>query len=195
VTVDASLREQVRALEEMLRTNPVIADLLRRVPQLGLPGWYLGAGCVSGTVWSVLHGFDPGRGVKDYDVVYFDPADLSAEAEARTEHAVTELVREHGIEVDVTNEARVHTWYGERFGRAIDPYTSVEHAISTWPTTASSVGVRSDETGFVVCAPYGLRDLLAMVVRPNKAIVDRGVYEAKAARWAATWPRLVVLPW
>jgi hypothetical protein len=54
--------------------------------------------------------------------------------------------------------------------------------------------VRQDD-GFAVCAPYGLTDLFGMVVRPNKVIVPRAVYEAKAARWAAVWPKLTVLAW
>jgi hypothetical protein len=46
-----------------------------------------------------------------------------------------------------------------------------------------------------VFAPFGLSDLLGMVARPNKAIVSRGVYEEKVARWSARWPRLRVVPW
>jgi hypothetical protein len=34
-----------------------------------------------------------------------------------------------------------------------------------------------------------------MVVRPNKAIVDQAVYEAKAQRWVEIWPKLSVSPW
>jgi hypothetical protein len=34
-----------------------------------------------------------------------------------------------------------------------------------------------------------------MVIRPNKAIIDRTVYEAKAARWAKAWPKLSVVAW
>jgi hypothetical protein len=72
---------------------------------------------------------------------------------------------------------------------------STEHAISTWPTTAPSIGVRYQVDMFVVCAPFGLTDLFAMVVRPNRALIDQAIYEAKTARWATLWPRLSVLPW
>ena len=45
------------------------------------------------------------------------------------------------------------------FGRAIEPYRSCEDAIATWPTTASSVGVRLEPGGhFTLCAPFGLDD-------------------------------------
>jgi hypothetical protein len=192
---DAPLQEQVLALEGALATNPVVSAILQRVPQLGLADWYLGAGGVTGTVWNVLHGFDPTHGIKDYDLVYFDPRDLSADGEAATERLAREIVSDVHVELDVTNEARVHLWYPKRFGPTIPPYRSTGHAISTWPTTASSIGVRVHRDSLVVCAPFGLRDLFAMVVRPNKAIINEHVYNDKASRWADHWPRLRVLPW
>jgi hypothetical protein len=192
---DARLDQQVMALEAALATNPIASAILERLPRLELPGWYLGAGGVTGTEWNVLHGFAPTHGIKDYDVAYFDPADLSVDKEAATERRAREIMADTGDALDVTNEARVHLWYPERFGRTIPPYRSTEHAISTWPTTASSIGVRVDGSSLVVCAPFGLRDLFAMVVRPDKAITDEHVYNDKASRWAAQWPRLQVLPW
>lgn len=192
---DASLAEQVMALEGALATNPVVSAILQHIPRLGLAGWYLGAGGVTGTVWNVLHGFDPTYGIKDYDLVYFDSDDLSADGETATERRVRETVADVDVELDVTNEARVHLWYPQRFGRTIPPYRSTEHAISTWPTTASSIGVRHDGSSLVVCAPFGLHDLFAMVVRPNKALIDEHIYNDKASRWANHWPRLRIVPW
>jgi uncharacterized protein len=192
---DADLGRQVAGLELAVRTNPFVEAIIGGAGSLGLPGWYLGAGCITNTLWNLLHGFDPVTGVKDYDLVYFDDGDLTAEAEQAMETKAQGLFRELGVQLDVTNEARVHLWYESRFGRPLPPYRSTEHAIRTWPTTASSVGVRRDAAGFRVCAPFGLRDLFAMVVRPNKTVVTRAVYEAKVARWSALWPRLTVVPW
>ena len=48
---------------------------------------------------------------------------------------------------------------------------------------------------FEVCAPFGLTDLFAMVVRPNVTLVSQATYEAKAERWRQIWPGLTVLPW
>ncbi len=179
-------------LEAALAGNPLITAILHRAEQLALPSWFLGAGAVAQTVWNHLHDYPRDRAIKDYDLVYFDPDDLSAAAEQEHEDRFADL----DGPVDVTNEARVHLWYPARFGRTIAPYRSVEHAIGTWPTTATSIGVRREPDGtFRVCAPFGLADLYGMVVRPNKAPVDRAVYEDKARRWASVWPRLTVVPW
>jgi hypothetical protein len=189
------LAHQVRALESMVRSNPVVAAVLDQVPALNLGSWYIGAGAVAGTVWNHLHGFAPTHGIKDYDVVYFDADDLSEPAEKAVEAQVTGLLGGKGAAVDVTNEARVHTWYEQRFGRPLRPYRSAEHAIATWPTTATSIGVRCDGREFVVCAPFGLADLFAMVVRANTTLVEESVYQAKAERWCRTWPQVTALPW
>lgn len=191
----APLHCQVRHLEDALRKNPIAQALLSRGAELALPNWYLGAGAVAQTVWNLLHGFHPTSGIKDYDLVYFDPSDLSAEAEKRINEEVTAHLSFINAKIDVKNEARVHLWYPERYGRDIEPYQSTEDAIATWPTTAGSVGVRQETERFVVCAPFGLADLFGMTVRPNKAIITRDIYEEKANRWAALWPRLQVISW
>ena len=162
---------------------------------MGLPGWYFGAGGVAQTVWNVRHGYEATAGIKDYDLAYFDPDDLSMEGEARNERDVAARLADLGIVVDVKNQARVHLWYSDRFGSHVGPYVSTEDAIATWPTTASSVGVRVTSDGLVVCAPFGLTDLIGMVARPNKTIVTRDVYEDKTRRWASRWPRLRIIPW
>jgi hypothetical protein len=178
-----------------MQGNRIATALLDRAAHLLLPDWYLGAGCIAQTIWNQLHGLDAEEGIKDYDLVYFDPTDLSVEGERAAEARVEERCADLSVTLDVKNEARVHLWYGKRFGRTIEPYRSSEHAISTWPTTASSVGVRIEDGRLAVCAPFGLRDVFAMVARPNKAIVSRDVYEEKVARWATRWPRLTIIPW
>jgi len=192
---DFPLARQIEYLQHALTLNPVAEAVLVLAGEMHLPGWYLGAGAVAQTVWNLRHGFAPAEGMKDYDLVYFDPDDLSAESERRLEAQVAQQLSKFGVLADVHNEARVHLWYEKRFGRYLDPYRSTEEAISTWPTTASSVGVRRDRAGYVVCAPFGLSDLLAMVARPNKAKVSREIYEQKVARWQAIWPKLRVIPW
>lgn len=191
--LDPVLQQQ---LEEMLRKNGAVWEILSRVPRLQLPDWYLGAGCIAQTVWNELHGFGPTTNIKDYDLVYFDPSDLSREAEeTRAGDARTLLVNIPG-ELDVANEARVHIWYPEHFGYAIAPYSSVEDGIASWPTTATAIGVRMEPDGQVTTyAPFGPEDLFGLILRPNKRQITKAISDEKAQRWSACWPRLTVVPW
>lgn len=184
-----------RDLETVLRANPVCAAILDGAGTLGLPDWYLGAGAVAQTVWDNAHGRSPRAGIADYDLVYFDAEDLSEEAEKAAEAATVSSFGRFGVRIDVTNEARAHLWYEHKFGVKLEPYASVEAAIATWPTTASSIGVATRDGRFSVHAPFGTDDLWALIVRPNKTLVTRGAYEAKVARWTAIWPRLTIVPW
>jgi hypothetical protein len=46
-----------------------------------------------------------------------------------------------------------------------------------------------------VYAPHGYDDRFRLIVRPNRRLAPRHVYETKTARWQAQWPELTVLPW
>jgi hypothetical protein len=184
-----------RDTEELLRSNPVCAAILDGADSLGLPNWYLGAGAIAQTIWNDAHTYPPDHGIADYDLVYFDPADLSAESEHAAERAAHAAFGQSGVRIDVTNEARVHLWYEQKFGVKLEPYQSAEAAIATWPTTATSIGATNRAGRFELYAPFGTSDLLNLIVRPNKTQVTRQVYEAKVARWSAIWPRLTIIPW
>lgn len=86
-------------------------------------------------------------------------------------------------------------WYPRTFGYRIEPYRSTAQAINTWPTTASAVGVRLIDDELEVCAPFGLGDLVALVVRPNRVQITEQIYDSKMRRWGERWPLLTVLPW
>jgi hypothetical protein len=191
----SALPGQVDALRALLRRNAAIGAILHGASTLGLPQWYLGAGCLAQTVWNVLSGVPAAQNILDYDLVYFDAADLSDEAEARQVRRAAALFGAQGVRVDLKNQARVHLWYESRFGRAIAPYGSTRDAIDCWPTTATAVAIRTLEDGLDLYAPFGVDDLLAMTVRPNRRQITRDVYLAKVRRWQACWPALTIVPW
>lgn len=186
---DRPIEEQLRVLEEVVRENAVMMRLLESLE----PGHWTGAGAILGTVWNAIHGNEPTAHLKDFDIVYFDPEDLSARSQAKVQSDIEQLAL--GFPIDVVNAARVHLWYEDEFGKAIEPFSNVAESVATWPTFAASVVVRLDGDRFDVIAPYGLHDLFAMWIRPNKALISREVYEAKAVRWSACWPKSTVWPW
>jgi hypothetical protein len=105
------------------------------------------------------------------------------------------LFADLGLWIDVKNEARVHLWYAEKFGNVLTPYVSTSDAITTFPTTATAVGVQPRADGLHVFAPYGLSDLLGLIVRPNKKQITQAIYDAKVKKWQAKWPDLRVVAW
>jgi hypothetical protein len=181
------------ALLSVLRQQPRLVRLLDALVAEPLPDWYVGAGIIYQTWWNHRTGRPLDAWIEDIDLVYFDPTDLSAEAEADIQARLAHLTAP--LPLDVSNQARVHRWYPAVFGREIPPYTSTADAIATWPTTASSVGLTVRDGELWLLAPLGLDDLLGMIARPNKRLIPRAVFEGKVSRWRRCWPELTVIPW
>lgn len=192
---ELSIDTQVREFRRIVSLNPIVSQILQRMPDLQLPDCWLTAGALFQTVWNVLSDRDPRAGILDYDVNYFDASDLTWEGEDRAISAAARTLAGIDAEVQIRNEARVHLWYEEKFGVACPPYRSTRHAISTFPSCSSCLGVRVIEGKFDVYAPFGLTDLFRMTTRPNPVLAPAEVYTAKTRRWAAEWPRLTVLAW
>ncbi len=72
-------------LESLLRQSPILQTIFERWDDVHLPDAWLVAGAVAQTVWNIKHQRDPGAGIKDIDIVYFDAGDLSAEGEVAQE--------------------------------------------------------------------------------------------------------------
>jgi len=187
--------ERLVLLTELVKSDPTLNAILSRADQLNLPNWYLGASCITQVVWNYISGTKPSY-ESDYDLVYFDDRDLSKEAEEKVDQRSKALFNDLGVNIEITNEARVHLWYKEEFGKDISAYTSTEEAIDSWPTTSNAIGVRYSPDGkFEVYAPYGTEDLFNLELRPNKKMVTEEMFKRKVQKWTKFWPDLKVIAW
>ena len=186
---------QERQLRDILFESPIIAGIMARFNEIELPNAHLCAGCITQSIWNALTGRAPDHGIEDIDLIYFDAEDLSEDAEATNARRITDLFADIDRPFDVKNEARVHCWYEAKFGKPLAPYSSIPDAVASFPTTATSLAVRPLGEDIGIVAPFGLSDLFARIVRPNKLLVTQSVYEAKIERWRRYWPELIYLPW
>lgn len=180
-------------LERHLRASPKVMSVLEAVREADLPDWRLFAGAVYQTVWNGLTVRPPDQGIRDYDIGYFD-ADLSEAAEAACREKVLALVPEPlRPSVEVVNQARVHLWFQQQFGRPYAPLTDSDDALRRSLFTAHAVGVRLETDGsLTIAAPYGLGDIFDMVLRPNPELAVVAAYEEKKREALARWPELVM---
>ena len=188
------IETQRQILWKIVSENKVLYQVIKEVQTFGYENAYVGAGCICQTVWNYQNGLEPMYGISDIDIVYFD-TDLSYEKEDSVIQQVTRRFAGLPVAIDVINEARVHLWITERFGYFIEPYTSVEDAIDTWPTTASAVAVKMKGDVFSVYAPYGLNDMFGQIIRPNKVQITKETYLAKCRKWKAKWESLQIVEW
>lgn len=182
---------------EIVLADPTVCAVLHRAPALGVDDWWLTAGVLFQAVWNAVTGRPPGTGVRDADLFYFEE-DTSWHAEDAVIRRGAELFADAPVPVEIRNEARVHLWYGDRFGTDPPaPFRSAAEPIEGFAAVCCCYGVRLDATGRPrVHAPHGYQDLFDLVVRPNPlSPAPRHLYEAKSGRWRAQWPELTVLPW
>lgn len=193
---DTVSREDVSTLASIVIPHPVLGPVLERWHRLALPDGWLSGSAIAQAVWNRVFDLPPDHGLADIDLVYFDAADLSEAGERAHADRIGGLLSDLSIQADVINEARVHLWYEAQFGEAIAPYRSAEAAIATFPTTSAAVGIRpAPSGGLEIVAPFGLSDLLAPIVRPNRVQATQAIYERKQRRWRALWPDLAMIDW
>jgi hypothetical protein len=170
------------------------ANILERIPQLGLTDWWLTAGCLAQSVWNGLYDRPPDHGILDYDVFYFD-LDTSWEAEDTVIAKAAAIFADLPIAVQIRNQARVPLWYEKKFGVPFPPVETASEGIDRFPCGTVAVGIRRDGDKFRIHAPFGLGPLLQGTLIPNTALQIAEIYAAKTRRWREVWPDLVVEPW
>lgn len=182
--------------EAIIRAAPDLMHLLERLRSLELPQWRLVAGCLYQTVWNVLTDRPRATGIKDYDLIYYDPHDVSWEAEDAIIRRVANATRDCVGPVEVRNQARVHLWFATRFGCPYPPLLSADESLSYYASIVHAVGVRLERDGRLdIAAPFGLDDMFAMVIRPNYRLPNATSHASKAERVKAIWPEVTVIPW
>ncbi len=175
--------------ETLLRditSNHANAAILARWGELGLPGAWLVAGCLLQTVWNLQAGRPPGAGIKDYDIFYFDADDLSEAGERRAQARADAVLADLGIVTEVANQARVHRWYPQHFGRPYPALASAEDGIRRFLVLETCVGVRPGACH----APFGLDGLYAATLSPNPLTPYAELFAAKVASYRARWPHV-----
>jgi hypothetical protein len=181
-------------LEAILRRSERLMQVLTTIRDLDLPDWLLFSGAVYQRVLNHVGGRDLDYGIKDYDVGYFDPSDISYEAEdvviKRVAAAFEPPLREL---VEVRNQARVHVWFESKFGEAYEPLTCSAEAPGRFVSPMFAVGVKLEpDERMTVVAPFGLDDLFAGILRPNPARGERNFPRISASA-KARWPELEVI--
>jgi hypothetical protein len=180
----------------IIHSDPGLMHLLERLRALELPQWRLVAGCLYQTVWNTLTDRPRGAGIKDYDVIYFDADDRSWEAEDTVIRRVAAATQDCVGPVQVRNQARVHLWFADRFGCNYPQLSCADESLCYYASLVHAVGVRMTEDGHLdIAAPFGLEDVFAMRIRPNRALDNATSHTEKAARAKANWPQIVIEPW
>jgi uncharacterized protein len=161
-----------------------------------LPQWRLFSGAIYQTAWNALSGRCASYGIRDYDLGYFD-LDLSPSAEQAHQGLVRAALPTTTAErLEVANQARVHLWFEQQFGRPYAALSTTDEALGRCLATAHAVAVRLEQDGTItIAAPHGLSDIFDCVMRPtpNLGASAHRAFLAKARDTQARWPEIRII--
>ncbi len=170
---------------DLIKSDKWMMEVLNTAEKLSLPQWVIGAGFVRNKVWNHLSNNNALHST-DIDLVYFDQTDINESREKELEQNLKEALN---VNWSVKNQARMHSV------NESEPYLSTEDALTHWPETATAIGVSLDKGELKLMAPYGIDDLVNMVIRPCpkfKGGLDGVKSRATKKGWLEMWPKLVI---
>lgn len=181
-------------LTAIVRADPGLVHVLTVLRDQRLPDWRVFSGAIYQSVWNAVTGREPGYGVRDYDVGYYDP-DTGWDAEDVVIKRVAAVFDEpFRAKVEVRNQARVPLWFPDHFGEPYDPIARTDETLERFVAPAFAVGIRleTDDT-ISVAAPFGLDDAFALILRPNPNRPLAKDWSRVVERARARWPELTVI--
>lgn len=169
----------------LIKEDVWMMGILRKAEEQNLKDWLIGAGFVRSKVWNHLHGYQNSlNDISDIDLVYFDK-EGNGDKEDRI--LSEKLESETSMPWEIKNQFYAHKI------KNLKPFESTLDAISKWPETATAIGVTLTNGKLTLTAPYGIDDLVNMVIKPcpkfseGIAVVKQRVEKKK---WLEKWPKL-----
>lgn len=180
-------------LVQLITEDDEMMAILHTVKILNLPDWWICAGFVRSKIWDTLHGFETRTPLPDVDVIYFDKLNTDEQNEKKLEKHLKSLLSH--VPWSVKNEVRMMTV------NQIPPYSSSVDAISKFPETASSLGVKLDaQEQVILTAPWGIHDAIQLIIKPTPFFMESNermiLYKERLAKknWQAIWPHVTFYP-
>ncbi len=192
-----NINEQMDMVLYILEKNKELMVMLDYISELNLPNFYIAAGSIFQTIWNYYDGNDLNLGIKDIDVIYFNPDDIRVEKDLEYYNRIHEFAKSKNFpyEIDVSNEARMHLWKKEH-GQIIEPYKNSEDAISKWTATVTAIGITKENNRIKVYAPYGLSDIFSKTIRPIKHKDNsEEIYHQKIESWSKRFQNITIIEW
>ena len=187
---------QRNALEAIIRSSPLLMEVLVGLRDDGLPDHLLVAGAIYNLVWNRLTGRPDVTGINDIDVFYYDASDTGWDAEDVVIKRLDTRFAHLPLPLQVRNQARVHLWFPQKFGTPFQPLTSSAEMLGRYASKTHSVGARLEANDtMTIVAPFGLDHIFSMRIVPNPVLDNKKAHETKAARAQSMWPEVTVLPW
>ncbi|MEI7480164.1 MAG: nucleotidyltransferase family protein [bacterium] len=175
-------------LIKMIKEDRWMMNVLNEAEKLNLPDWMIGAGFLRNKVWDKLHNFKKEiADTNDIDLVYFDIKNTEREDKKLSKKMDGRL----GLKWEIVNQSYTHKWHNREI-----PYENTTEALSEWVETPTCVAVTLKEGEPKIIAPYGIDDLVNLIIRPSPSHKDNlkiFYNRIESKKWLKKWPKLRIV--
>lgn len=135
-------------------------------------------------------------GISDIDIIYFDQ-NTSYEAEDRIIKSVLSNINSDIQNIfDIKNQARVHIWKSEKYGKEVKPYRSAEEPLHLASTHLQMAALKivCQSTLIEIYSPFWYYDIMHYYIRYNDKSEHgiEGFYE-KSNDWKNKYSRFSII--
>lgn len=193
-----TINEQIETFISILKQNDDLMIILDYISSLNLPNFYIAAGSIFQTIWNYYDNKPLNFGIKDIDIIYYDPNKITKENEKELEDKIINYFEKMGLKykLDLHNEARMHLWKKDNENKDINQYLNSEDAINQLIATIQAVGITKENYEIKVYAPYGLSDIFCKTIRPIKHKANsKELYDNKVDSWQKRFENLNIIEW
>jgi len=173
-----------------IEQSEYMMNVLNAAQSGNLPNWFIGAGFVRNTIWSVQHSYETEFSFNDIDLGYFSKETLSEDDDRKTSKILKDKFNTNW---EVVNQAYAHKYNN------VPPYKSAEDGLAHWIETATCVAVSLSNGKVTLIAPWGIEDLLSLKLRLSPCHKGNVYYEnlfhkrIRDKHWLQKWPQLEIV--
>ena len=95
------------------------------------------------------------------------------------------------VSLEVKNQARVHLWYEQKFGKPCPRLQSTTDGIDRYLISCTCVGIKVSSGALY--APHGLDELWEGLLRINPMNSNQELFHQKAQSYKNRWPWLAIV--
>lgn len=136
-------------------------------------------------------------GIEDIDIIYFDKKETSYEREDEIIKTVKGNVTNDIANIlDIKNQARIHLWFKQKYGKEIEPYHDIEDVFGRMSTSLqkSALEISKNDTILRIYDDHFISDVKSMVIRRNnKSQYNESGFLEKAKKWMDLYPDLKII--
>ena len=83
-------------LADIVQEHSAVYEVLQIGSELNLSNWYIGAGCITQSVWNKYHNYPINQNILDIDLVFYEPNEMDKSYEEEVHRKILQNTKRTG---------------------------------------------------------------------------------------------------